>query len=349
MKLFGSRKSYVGIDIGSAQIKMVEVEERGGHPALVTYGLAAIANGLYQSARSEIIDETAAALKNLSHAIHVGSTHAITALPGLAVFSSLIEIPWVPEKQLASAIRWEAEQYVPTSLDEVVLDWSFTIPYNPRGKKGDMVSVLVTAAPKELVAKYLTTLERAEFTPVALEVEPAALARALTNPGRVTPIALLDLGASSSDITVVEQGTLRVNRSIPVGAQVLVNGVAKTLGIDAARAESLLKREGMRDGEGSGVVSTIKGSLDQILKETRLTLDLYFNRFHREVKEMIITGGMTGMPGLVEYIGTILNDIEIVPADPWRAVSFPPELASVLTSIGPNYAVALGLALREFV
>ncbi|MFH1228279.1 MAG: pilus assembly protein PilM, partial [Planctomycetota bacterium] len=123
MALFGKSKSFLGIDLGTSSIKLVELKEEGGQPRLLTYGFVEEPTDIVKSDSVEAQGKTIALLKQLIKKTGVVSQGVVAAMPSFTVFSSIISLPSMSNKDLNSAIRWEAKKFVPMPLEEMVLDW----------------------------------------------------------------------------------------------------------------------------------------------------------------------------------------------------------------------------------
>jgi len=123
MPLFSSKESYLGVDIGTASIKVVELAPWGGKPKLLTYGYIDIVTDIIHSNSADSQRKITNSLKKVLATAKVESNLAVAALPTFAVFNSIISLPAMSNKDLASAVRWEAKKYVPLPLEEMILDW----------------------------------------------------------------------------------------------------------------------------------------------------------------------------------------------------------------------------------
>ncbi|MDP2696125.1 MAG: pilus assembly protein PilM, partial [bacterium] len=193
--------SYLGIDIGGSSLKIVELANVNNRPQLVTYGFIDDIPNIIKDDNSQIRAEIASHLKHLVKETKVTSNRAVAALPSFSVFSSIINLPAMKEKDLISAVRWEAKKFVPIPLEEMILDWEVLqdsgAPLDKDDKntkdkdkkkdnkkpedknlKGNL-KVLLTAAPNNLVNRYVDIFKQAGLSLVGLETESFALERAL--------------------------------------------------------------------------------------------------------------------------------------------------------------------------
>ena len=169
-------QSLLGIDIGSHSIKLIEISEEKGVRTLLSAGSMPTPPKSTTSVNAEI-DATSYVIKQLVKDTGVKSDQVNIALPEAQVFTRIIEVPQLSTKELNSAIQWEAEQYIPLPLDQVNLD--FTVLQDAKTTGTGKMQVLLVAAPKALIEKYMTIIELSDLIPIAAETEIIASARAI--------------------------------------------------------------------------------------------------------------------------------------------------------------------------
>ena len=367
MPLFSSKQSYLGVDIGGSSIKAVELRSDNGRPTLVTYGFAEKRSDLLKNSVSAEMQAIVEALRQIVKSARVSTRLAVTSLPSFTVFSSIISLPQMSRKELMSAVKWEAKKFVPMPVDEMILDWevlkedslaakvagaNVAKPADAKtepapGASKDM-KVLLTAAPKNLVQRYMEIFKAADLQLVALETEAFALERSLIGHDKA-PIMIVDIGAVATDIVVFSEGIPMLTRSIDVGGDTITKTIASTLRVSNERAEQF-KRDFFISTQGtseSNIPKAIEFVVNSITNEIRYVLNLYQNQgTHRNIDKIILGGGSAFLTNLPEYFTKLLN-IRTYIGDPWARVSYPVELKPVWNEIGPRFAVAVGLGLRQ--
>ncbi|MFH1598498.1 MAG: pilus assembly protein PilM [Patescibacteria group bacterium] len=366
MALFSSKKGYVGVDFGTSSIKMVELELDKGRPKLITYGYIEETTNIVKSDQDEDRAKTVASLKKLIKQSGVTTNKVIAALPPYAVFSSIISLPMMPNKDLISAVRWEAKKFVPMPLEEMILDWKVvkevakeddkqTASQKPEDrvvtsdKKGKNLQILLTAAPKSLVKRYLDTFKQTEMQLISLETEAFALERSLVGEDK-SAIMILDIGALGTHITVVADGIPVLNRSIDIGGATISKAIADSMNIDLSRAEQFKRDVGLATmgADNEQIPKTIEFVIGSIINEIKYCFNIYQNQEVKAIEKIILSGGSSFLNGLPEYLGKILN-MKVLIGDPWSRIVYPVDLEPVLKEIGPKFAVAVGLAMRNLV
>ena len=416
MGLFKSKPtSYLGMDLGTSSMKLIELESSGGRPRLVTYGVVETDTDVSRENKESDNEKAAGVLKALLEKTGAKSRIAIAALPNFSVFSSVISLPRLDDKKLAEAVQWEAKKFVPMPIENVVLDWKVlgehetqegeVIPETPAApakeatkekpeeikapdvntpnnpapatpKEGEkpvpnvkkptlakakgnlakcetIVKILLTAAPKHLVERYVSIFKLAGVKLLSLETESFALSRSLVG-NDPSSILIVDIGSLTTDLTIVEKGVPTLARSIDVGGKAVTKAIADSMGISFERAEQFKRDVGIGSIVGAqgeavkkdGIANIIGESFSPVINEMRYSLELHGNQAQKKIEKILITGGSAFLPSLPEYLSSQLN-IKAFIGNPWARISYPKDLTEVLDQLAPNMAVPIGLAMRE--
>ncbi|MCX6784435.1 MAG: pilus assembly protein PilM [Candidatus Komeilibacteria bacterium] len=315
MGLFSHEHSYLGVDIGTSGVKVVQLRNNGGQANLETYGYVDMSVDLSRTTSPEIKAKVVSALTKIQQTARLTSHKAVAALPTFSVFNSIINLPAMNLKDVPQAVKWEAKKYVPLPLEEMILDWKILETKSQLlqlegastkssffGKSKEVstaakpaapnnLNVLVTAAPKNLVNRYIEVFKAAHLELLSLETEAFALARSLLG-GEKNAVLIVDIGSLNTDLCVIEKGVFILNRSLDIGGSAITQAIAQSLNI---------------------------------------TVD---------------PGGSAFLPNLVNYLNELFN-IPVIIGNPWHKVAYQEELKFVLEEIGSRFAVSIGLALRD--
>lgn len=336
---------HFGLDIGSYSLKLAQVEKEGKRYLLKSFGACqSLAQGLMSEAESDLT-KLAEAIKKLHQESKISTKNVAVSLPEDKAYSKVVSFPKLSDKELQTAIRWEAEQYIPVPLDEVSLDYQIV----GTRKEGvvEKMEIFLVAAPKRLIEKTMKVLRAAGLTPVALETEILSLARSLVVPDGETSL-LVDLGAKATDVAIVEGGQVVFTRSVGIAGEALTRAVATRLNLAPAQAEEYKKAYGADPEKLEGRISAaIEPVLGSLIQEMEKSIQFYFSSRQKQISRVILAGGSSGLPEVVGLLAKRLN-VEIQMADPQvnlaRAtkdgVTFSREAA-------PTFAVAVGLALKS--
>lgn len=360
MALFaGNKKSYIGIDLGTSAIKVVEMADEGGRPRLVTYGAVEQRGDIVRSDSTEVQSTIIASLNQVRDKAHITTKRAVAALPSFAVFSSIISLPQMSRKELLAAVKWEAKKFVPMPLEEMILDWRLlkegvVSPSKDekaleKTKGAKHLKILLTAAPKNVVKRYVDIARGTNLELVGLETEAFALERSLVGNDR-SPVLIVDIGAVATDLSIISGGIPVLNRSIDVGGDTITKAIANAMNIDLERAEQFKRDVGMVAAEGgvSQIPKTIEFVVASIVNEIRYVFNLYRAQADTGVEKIILSGGSAFLPNLTAYLERTVG-MKVVIGDPFARTIYPVELKPALDEIGPAFAVAVGLSMRPIV
>lgn len=337
--------SIIGLDIGSHSIKLVEIGRRKQEARLLAAGSIPTPPKALSSTAPEDIEGIAGVVKKLWKETGAKTKNVNIALPESQVFTRVIEVPELSPRELTSAIKWEAEQYIPMPLDQVTVD--FTILQTARETGTNKMEVLLVASPKTLVEKYVTILEYADLIPVAVETEIIAAARALIrSAGTVRTVMIASLGAQTTDLAIARGGILSFTRSISAGGEALSRAVAQSFGFEISQAEEFKKTYGLEKDKLEGkIVTATKPIMDTIIAEVKRAIAFYQEKYKDEqIGVIILSGGTARVPGMVVSMAESLG-IEVQLANPWLGIVRDARFA-VLDNEGPVFSVAVGLAFR---
>lgn len=335
----------VGIDIGSKTIKIVELQKEGTGFTLSASGIVGYSGNTVDKMTDEKdFASLGAVIKKLHSEAGVNSKDVVISIPEQLVFTRTIKFPLLTDAEIASAVKWESEQYIPIPVNEAIIQ--HTILSRNETSSPPEVIVLLVAAPRQVVERYVKVVEAAGLTPVAVETELIALTRALAPQDKT--VLLVDIGANSTDIAIASQSMLSFSRSIPIAGEAFTRAVSQGLGISAVQAEEYKKTYGLETTQLEG---KIKGALDPVLRMVVDEIKKAVNYYQSEEKgdapsAIIISGGTSGMPQIISMFSSLLG-LEILVGNPFSRVSVDPETATKLAPYAPLYAVAVGLALRD--
>jgi len=359
--LMQTEPSVVGIDIGSSFLKVVQLKKKKGKAVLETYGELALgpyADLAVGQATSLSVEKISTAVKDLFREANVTAQSSAVSIPLGASLLSIMEMPLMDSKQLAKMIPIEARKYIPVPISEVVLDWwivpkhydSVDDSSSDGGAKEDerkkRTDVLVVAIHNETVDKYRSIIQESGLKNNFLELEVFSMARA-TFGNNTAPVMLLDFGAGTTKLAIVEYGIIRNQHIINRGSQDITISISKSLGVSIEKAEHLKRDVGLSGtGTDLDISKAASLTLEHIFSETNRVLLNYQRRYNKTIKNVVLTGGGALLKGLHDFASSNL-ETEVLFADPFSKVEAPAFLEPLLKDAGPEFAVAVGLALRK--
>ncbi len=350
-------ESVLGIDIGSSSIKMVQLSRKNGHPVLETYGELALGPYAGKGVGEAAVLSIEKIIEAMNDIIREKEVNIKTKLCGIAIpFASslmaVIDMPMVPKKQLEEMIPLEARKYIPVPISEVSLDW-YVIPkdknpetVDPEAMANQKLEVLIVALHNDTIVRYKDIVARTGLEASFFEIEIFSSMRSILDQ-EVAPVLLIDMGATSTKLYIVEKGILRSSHMIDKGSHNITNELSKSLGISMNDAEYLKREQGL-PGEINGIkvrdVATF--TLNYIFSEASHFISAFQKKYNKNVAKVVLVGGGSALKGVVEVAKTNFQT-EVVAGDPFGKVIAPAFLEKVLRDTGPEFAVAVGIALRR--
>jgi type IV pilus assembly protein PilM len=363
-------QSVIGVDVGSSSIKVVQLRKSGGKAVLETYGelslgpYAGVEIGRATALSNEKIVE---ALKDLIKEANVTTRSAGISIAASSSLLSFIRMPEMDEKQLATMIPIEARKYIPVPITEVALDW-WIVPKEensfsefekaqaavPRtlgsaapgqaAEKG--IDVLLVVIHNDVIARLNQLSKDTALETSFFEIEIFSSMRSVVDQA-LEPVMVFDLGAASTKLYMIERGILRASHTVNRGSQDITLALSRGLGMTVGDAEHIKRTIGLsQDQEHKAVREAIELNLDYIFSETNRVIGGYERKYGKSISKVVLTGGGSLLKGFLDLARTKFQT-EIVQGDPFAKCEAPAFLEPVLRTAGPEFAVAIGIALRK--
>lgn len=352
---FFKSDSYLGVDIGTTSIKMVEVQGGKKAPRIVNYGMLESsgyltrANQALQTSGLKIFEADAVALlKALVKSLGTSTRDAIASLPPFDVFMTLVDFPAMEAKEIAKALVYQAKQYVPMPLSEVALDWMKVADY--QDEKGFAhQKILLISVPQEQIKKYQRMFSAAGLRLRALEIESLSAARIFA--GDQTATTIVDIGSRSTNTIFMQKGALAWSSQSDIAAASLTQALASSLGINPMRAEELKKERGILGTGPNYELSTIMMPfLDAIVNEVKKAEYTYRQQFPTApvTERIVLAGGGANLSGIEKYFEKEFGGIPVVKASPFSRFEYPDAITPLIPDLNAPMTVALGLGMKQF-
>ena len=354
--MFNKDNSFLGVDIGSSSIKIVQLRKEKERAILETYG--EIATGPYAKmsiGQNVKLSASAAAeaIKDIMKEANAKAKLARVAIPLRSSFVKIISLPFVSEKNVADVIMMEARRHIPVPISEVVLDW-WVIPKaggdeivgedGGAPEKGGTTEVLIVAIHNDVISEYKNIMALAGLTASAYEIESFSMIRSAIGRGSST-IAVINFGAATTKIAIVDYGIMKGSHLINKGSQDITMALSQSLGVDFTKAEEIKIGIGLSDlPEHKEIVEVMEPILDYTLHEANIFLKDFQNKYGRAISKVVFTGGGSLLGGLVN-MGVKKLALEVEYSNPFSKVEHPVFLTEVLKKSGASFSEAVGLAL----
>ena len=340
-------KTFLGVDVGSSALRVVEISGWGDRKTLKNYGeirMRTMYKEPFRSFEKNALllstNDIARALRGILQEIHSTAKKAIFAISDYSSFFTTFDLPPMKEKELGDAVRFEARRHVPMPLSEVVLDWQLL----ERTKESRAYRVLLVAVPKEVVNYYEEIARFAGLELVALEAEIFGNIRSYFKEEK-EPAVLIDIGSHTTTVSVVANGMLRISHTLNTGGNNFTERVSKSLGVDYESAEEEKMQKGIHLAQGN--VRILLPLVDLISMEIKKVLEGFEQQKAGTARKIVLSGGSSKLPGLREYFEKQFGkQTELIA--PFQDLLYPPLLEDTIKDIGPSWAVTVGMALRGF-
>lgn len=338
-------RSSIGLDVGSKAVRVAEVRYGGGRPSLTRYGRALLPAGAVEHGEVQEPAVVASAISRLwkeldlkDRAVHVGisNRHCVVRV---------VELPVMSRGDLESAIRFQAQEHIPISLDEAVME--FEVLEELDGPDGRIQRILVVAAERAAIDPLLAALSAARLQPQSLELNAYPLVRCFNGHTSGAAHAIVDVGGAVTNVVIYYDGKIRFSRILPnFGGEDFTAAIAEGIGVPRDQAEKL-KRKVSKDA-GSPAAAVVDRLLDRFVNEVRGSIEFFTLQSDRPLSDVVLTGGGSLISGLAERLGAVLG----VPVEHGRPFEHVPVdrkgVSDKEMSIAePFLGVAVGLALAE--
>jgi type IV pilus assembly protein PilM len=356
LEFLSLQENTFGLDISDHSLKIIKLKKRGKGFSLVSFNQTSIKPGIIEKGVIKDEDSLAKIIKLACNSVKgekLTTKYVIASLPEEKSFLQVIQMPNMDQKELTSAILFEAENYIPLPISEVYLDFQSIVPLKDRPNHLD---VLIGAMPKKIVNSYVSCLKKAGLTPLILEVESQAIARALIkNETTVSPTILIDFGKNSTDFIVFSGRSIQFTCSIPICSDQLTAAIVENLKVDAAKAESLKLACNVSETKPSADSQETLQILTPILNDLTGQIKKYINFYHdhaghqhlaatEKINQIFLCGGGAKLKGLPEFLSKNLG-IPVQLGSFWIDIFLPKSVKKA--DYNPlSFITALGLALR---
>lgn len=343
--------TLLGIDISSTSVKLLELSRSGNRYRVEAYAVEPLPPNAVVEKNIVELEGVGQALQRVVARVKVNGKQAAVAVSGSAVITKSIEMEsGLSDDELENQLKIEADQYIPYPLEEVAIDFEVQ---GPAARTPGRVEVLLAACRKENVEIREAALALAGLTAKVVDVEAYALERSygLLAPmlagaqGELT-VAVVDIGATMTTLSVLHNGRTIYTREQLFGGRQLTEEIQRRYGLSVEEAGLAKKQGGLPDDYDSEVLQPFK---EAVVQQVSRSLQFFFaaGQFH-DVDYILLAGGTASLPGLDRLIQQKIGTQTLV-ANPFADMSLSNKVnAGALASDAPALMIACGLAMRSF-
>ncbi len=350
--LFGKKaNALLGIDISSTSVKLIELSRNNGRYRVESYAVEPLPPNSVVEKNINDAEAVGDAVKRVVAKSRTSVRTAAVAVAGSAVITKAIHMPeGLRERDLESQILVEADQYIPYPLDEVSIDFEVV---GPSEQNPGQVEVLLAACRKENVEMREDVLEIAGLHAKVIDVEAYAMERAfelvttqLTELGDEPVVAVVDVGATMTTLSVLAEGKTIYTREQLFGGKQLTDEIQRRYGLSQEEAGMAKKQGGLPDDYELEVLQPFK---EAVVQQVSRSLQFFFSSSHyNEIDCIVLAGGTASIPGVADMVQERTGTPTLV-ANPFAEMAISSRVnASALSNDAPSMMIACGLAMRSF-
>lgn len=352
----------IGIDIGSRLIKLVEIESSPKGWSVASASVCPTPKDAVKDGVILNIVEVAEQIRSMLRDTGSKATSSVMAIAGSQVVVRTVKTPKMPEDKLRKSIKFEASRYVSASVENSVVEFEIL---GDAAEPGQM-NIMIVAAPQDMVDSRLRVSEHAGLEPLVVDIEAFALIRSLvdfnaTDEYLTRTVAIVDMGAAYTDVTIVNKSDFALTRSIPIAGDAFTNAIKAGVTGSFDEAEALKLQLGAEYPIDSPELSNsndrswkaVQPVLDELIREIRRSINYYQSQFPENqtestVDKIVLTGGSSQIPGVDRYVAKILG-VQTTKAGIFGQTAVQPGKLSqqFVNEYSPVLGVAVGLGLRE--
>lgn len=340
------KSNTFGLDIGTTSIKAVSLKI---DQKKITVESVAVSPFTAKSilSESQVNQQTiSSSIKEMLSIAQIKTRDVNVSIPASQVYTKIIEVPELSEKELASSLSWEMEQYIPLPLNQVRTDWQILDHFTKGGQK--TMSVLIIAASLTILQKYENILTLSALKPASIETEMISIHRALSPMLTLNETTLIvHLGSSSTNISISSDKVLRFVATIGLGGLAITRAISSDLGISSTQAEELKKTYGIDNSTLDGQIgNALKPILEAIVADIKRTILTYREKNQgTTISKVILSGGTALLPGINAFFANSLGlSVSVGNTFTLFQIGNVPE---EIVAEAPSYNVVVGLALRD--
>jgi type IV pilus assembly protein PilM len=350
--LFGKTKTtlVLGLDISSTTVKLLELSFSGGRYRVESYAVSSLPQDAVIEKSVNDVDGVSNAIRTVVAQSRTKLKNVAAAVAGSSVITKLIDMPeGLSDDELETQLTLEADQYIPYPLEEVAIDFQIQ---GPSPERDNQVEVLLAACRRETIESRVEAIEGSELTPKIMDVEAYAMERAFSllqaqlNLGEDSTVAIVDIGATMTTLSVLNNGQTIYTREQLFGGKQLTDEIMRRYGLPLEEAGLAKKQGGLPDDYEPEVLEPFK---EAVVQQVARSLQFFFSSSqYNDVDHIILAGGVSSMEGLEQLVQEKLGTPTSV-ANPFAQMSISSRVNAVaLSSDAPAMMIACGLALRSF-
>jgi type IV pilus assembly protein PilM len=348
MKLLKGVGDFFALDVGTTAVRVVQLGKSGTDAwTLQHYGYAPLDEKISLASSAEGRRKLGEVIMTAVGQSGIRTKNVVIGLPSNKTFTTIVDVPAMPDAELRAAMKYQADQYIPMAVDEAKIDWvSLGQSLHDQTKQ----EVLLTSTAMQYAEERLEEIEALGFNVIAAEPEPIAMVRSLLPAGVGDARLIIDVGEASTDLAVTYADAPRLVRTIPTGLRTLVKSAAQNLNVQEDQARQFILKFGLAPDRLDGqVYRAVESTLDGFAAELTKSIKFFQTRYPNiPVAGLLLSGYAATVPMFGEYV-TAKTSVQATVANPWQKVHVAQTDQQQLAAIAAEFAAAVGLAQRRSV
>ena len=346
MALLKGVGDFFALDIGSNAVRVLQLSSTGPDSwSLDHFGYAPLDEQTATSNSPESLRKLGEIIMTAVGQSGIKSKSVVIGLPSSKTFTTVIELPVMPDAELKSTLKYQIDQYIPMAANEAKVDWALLGPslHDPKQQE-----VLLASTANAYAEERLEFIESLGLDVVAAEPDPLAMVRSLLPAGVADGRLIIDVGEYSTDLAITYGDSPRLVRTIPMGVKSLIKAAVQNLNVQEDQARQFILKFGLAPDRLEGqVFRAVEGTLENFASELTKSIKFFQTRYpSTPVGGILLSGYAAIVPLFGEYV-TSKTSVPSSIANPWQKVRVSQSDQQQLMPIASEFATAIGLAQRK--
>jgi len=346
MALLKGVGDFFALDIGTNAIRVLQLSSTGPDTwALEHFGYAPIDEKTASSNSPESLRKLGEVIMTAVGQSGIKSKSVVVGLPSNKTFTTVIELPLMPEAELKSTLKYQIDQYIPMAANEAKVDWALlgTSLHDPKQQE-----VLLASTSNAYAEERLEFIESLGLDVIASEPDPLAMVRSLLPAGVPDARLIIDVGDQSTDLAITFGDSPRLVRTIPMGIRSLVKAAVQNLNVQEDQARQFILKFGLAPDRLEGqVFRAVESTLDSFATELTKSIKFFQTRYpSTPVGGILLSGYGAIVPLFGDYV-TAKTGVPSSVANPWQKVRVAQNDQQQLLTVASEFATVIGLAQRK--
>lgn len=346
MTLLKGLGDFFAIDIGTSAIRVVQLSQSSsGTWNLSHYGYAPVDERITSSNSPEGMRRLGEVILTVIGQSGIKTKNVVIGMPSNKTFTTIIDVPNMPEADLKNSIKYQIDQYIPTAISETKVDWALLGQslHDPKQQE-----VLLASTSSVYAEERLEFIESLGFNVIGAEPDSIAMARSLLPSNIQDARLIIDVGEKSTDLSITFGDAPRLVRNIPTGLSSLIKAAVQNLNVQEDQARQFILKFGLAPDRLEGqVYRAIEGTLDNFASELVKSIKFFQTRYpNTPVGGILLSGFSAIVPQFGAYVSA-KTGIQSSIANPWQKVHVAQSDQQKLSAIASEFATVIGLAQRK--